>query len=112
MEKTMAGFDFNKISLNNPIIRKFMSAMIRKTGDAAAPVLQPRDYKRVGSKRIKIEMPDGVKFSAFLTKPKENCVFPAIHFVHPKQYKYVLFFSLSRSFQRSTRTRRHRQSDV
>ena len=74
----MAGFDINKINLNNPIIKKLMSAMIGKAGDAAAPALRPRDYKRVGSKRIRIEMPDGVKLSAFLTKPKEDKAFPVI----------------------------------
>lgn len=77
-EKEQKGFDLSKLDLNNPIIKKMLTASMAKFGNTVTPGLRPAEYKRVKSKRIKIEMPDGVKLSAFLTKPNEKKAYPVI----------------------------------
>lgn len=77
-EKEQKGFDLSKLDLNNPIIKKMLTASMAKFGNSVTPSLRPAEYKRVKSKRIKIEMPDGVKLSAFLTKPTDKKAYPVI----------------------------------
>lgn len=77
-QRQQESFDMSKLDLKNPIVKKMLTASMGKMGEAVAPSLRPVEYKKVKSKRIKIEMPDGVKLSAFLAKPNEKKAYPVI----------------------------------
>lgn len=72
------GFDMSKLNLKNPFVKKMLTMSMGKIGASVTSCLRPVEYEKVRSKRIKIVMPDGVKLSAFLTKPSEEKAYPVI----------------------------------
>lgn len=70
--------DLSKINGKNPIIQKIFTMVMRKAAIADTKNLRPMETKKVKSKRIKIPMSDGVKLSAFMTRPKEKKPYPVI----------------------------------
>lgn len=77
-QKQQQSFDMSKINLKNPIVKKMLTMSMGQAGAAAVSRLRPMEYKKVKSKRIKIEMPDGVRLSGFLTMPTEKKTYPVI----------------------------------
>ena len=77
-QQQQQGFDMSAIDLSNPTVRKMLSDSMTQYGSMATADLRPAEYEKVKSERIRIEMPDGIKLSAFLTMPEEKKAYPVI----------------------------------
>lgn len=84
-------FDMSKININNPIERKTITLMMRKSGEEVLKKVRPFEYKKTESKRVKIPMSDGINLSAFVTVPKEKKSYPVILVRNPYEINVLLF---------------------
>lgn len=82
-EQGQQGFDMSSIDINDPGVRKMLTDSMAQYASMATVDLRPAEYEKVKSERIKIEMPDGVKLSAFLTMPAEEKAYPVIMVRNP-----------------------------
>lgn len=71
-------FDMSAIDLDNPAVRKMLTDSMAQFGAMATKGLRPAEYEETVSERIKIPLCDGVRLSAFLTKPAQQRAYPVI----------------------------------
>lgn len=83
--------DMSKINSHNPVVKKAITMSMRKNYEAVTASLRPYEYKKVKSERVKITMSDGVKLSAFITKPKEKGAYPVILVRNPYEINVFVY---------------------